>query len=88
MALNLYLDDCANASLLADLLVQAGHTVVRPGDVGMLGVDDDAHLAYAAAHGLILVTKDPDDFLVLHRAATRSTTASLGSTRTTTSAGT
>ena len=37
MALNLYLDDCANAGLLANLLTQAGHTVVRPGDVGMRG---------------------------------------------------
>jgi predicted nuclease of predicted toxin-antitoxin system len=66
VALNLYLDDCANADLLADLLRQAGHTVVRPGDVGMLGEEDDAHLAYAVAHGLILLTKNPHDFQDLH----------------------
>ena len=66
MALNLYLDDCANADLLADLLTQAGHGVVRPGDTGTLGVADDLHLAYAAPHGLILVTKNPQDFRTLH----------------------
>src|ERR1700733_12151391 len=66
VALTLYLDDCANAGLLADLLSQAGHTVVRPGDVGMRGAADDAHLAYAIAHGLILITKNPKDFRILH----------------------
>jgi predicted nuclease of predicted toxin-antitoxin system len=66
VALTLYLDDCANAGLLADLLSQAGHTVVRPGDVGMRGAADDAHLAYAIAHGLILITKNPKDFRIQH----------------------
>lgn len=66
MALNLYLDDCANSDLLADLLRQAGHTVVRPTEAGTSGIEDEAHLAYAKAHGLVLVTKDPDDFEDLH----------------------
>ena len=66
MALNLALDDCANSDLLADLLRQAGHTVVRPTEVGTSGVDDDVHLAYAKSHGLVLITKDPDDFHLLH----------------------
>jgi predicted nuclease of predicted toxin-antitoxin system len=66
VALNLYLDDCANAGLLADLLTRAGHAVVRPGDVGMRGAKDDAHLAYAVACVLILVTKNPRDFQDLH----------------------
>jgi predicted nuclease of predicted toxin-antitoxin system len=59
VALNLYLDDCANSDLLADLLTQAGHSVVRPADVGLTGEDDDVHLGHAIQHGLILVTKDP-----------------------------
>jgi hypothetical protein len=67
VALNLYIDDCANSDLLAHLLRRAGHTVVRPGDVGNSGVDDDVHFAYAAAQGLVLVTKDPDDFQLLHQ---------------------
>jgi hypothetical protein len=69
VALNLYLDDCANSDLLADLLRQAGHGVVRPGDVGTSSADDDLHLAYAAANGLVLITKDPDDFILLHQQA-------------------
>jgi Domain of unknown function (DUF5615) len=66
VALTLYLDDCANADLLAHLLTQAGHAVVRPGDVGTLGVADDVHLTYAAAHRLVLITKNPHDFQDLH----------------------
>jgi predicted nuclease of predicted toxin-antitoxin system len=66
VALKLYLDDCANADLLALLLTQAGHTVVRPADAGTSGEEDDVHLAYAVKHGLVLVTKDPDDFHALH----------------------
>ncbi len=66
MALNLYLDDCANSNLLAEFLTRAGHTVVRPEDVGLTGEDDDVHLGHVIQHGLILVTKDPDDFHELH----------------------
>jgi hypothetical protein len=66
VALNLYLDDCADSNLLVDLLRQAGHTVVRPRDAGITGEDDDVHLAYAVGHNLILVTKNPQDFRALH----------------------
>ena len=66
MALGLYLDDCANELLLTRLLIQVGHTVIRPVDVGNDGVDDPVHLTYAIQYGLILVTKDPDDFVALH----------------------
>ena len=68
MALDLYLDDCADARLLADLLRQAGHTVTRPADVGLVGQDDDVHFAFAATKRLTLLTKNPADFLALHRA--------------------
>jgi hypothetical protein len=64
--LHLYLDDCADSDLLHDLLRQAGHTVVRPRDAHLDGADDDSHLAYTAQNGLILVTKNPADFLDLH----------------------
>ncbi len=68
MALNLYLDDCSNADRLADLLRQAGHQVVRPTDagVGLDGEDDDVHFAFASAHGLTILTKNPADFEALH----------------------
>lgn len=64
MALKLYLDDCMNSDLLAALLRQAGHQVVRPTDtnVGLEGEDDDVHYAFAAANGLTILTKNPADF--------------------------
>lgn len=70
MALNLYLDDCANANLLADLLDKAGHRVARPTDaaVGLEGADDEAHFQFAVAHALTVITKNPADFLVFHEA--------------------
>jgi Domain of unknown function (DUF5615) len=68
VALNLYLDDCSNSDLLADLLQQAGHRVVRPTDegVGLGGEDDDVHFEFAAAHDLTIITKNPADFQTLH----------------------
>ena len=68
MALNLYLDDCSNSDLLADLLRQAGHRVARPTDegVGLDGEDDQVHFGFAAAHGLAIITKNPADFKALH----------------------
>ncbi len=68
MALRLYLDDCANSDLLADLLRQSGHTVVRPADAGLEGEDDAVHFAHAATNGLCIITKNPADFLDLHEA--------------------
>ena len=67
MALHLYLDDCANSDLLALALRQAGRTVVRPGDVGTAWKADLVHFRYAQQHSLVLVTKNPGDFLALHR---------------------
>jgi hypothetical protein len=68
VALSLYLDDCSNSDLLADLLRQAGHRLVRPTDpdVGLDGEDDEVHLAFAAAQGLTIITKNAADFLELH----------------------
>lgn len=68
MALNLYLDDCSNSDLLATLLRQAGHQVLRPTDnaVGLEGEHDHVHFAFAAAQGLAIITKNPADFKALH----------------------
>lgn len=66
MPLSLYLDDCANSDLLADLLRQSGHRVVRPADSGLIGADDDVHFAFAAANHLTIITKNPSDFENLH----------------------
>ncbi len=68
MALNLYLDDCTNSDLLADLLQEAGHRVVRPTDDGveLSGNDDKVHFDFAAANNLAIITKNPGDFKALH----------------------
>jgi hypothetical protein len=68
VALKLYLDDCSNSDLLANLLRQAGHEVVRPTDeeVELTGEDDPVHFDFAAAHDLTLITKNPADFKALH----------------------
>jgi hypothetical protein len=66
VALNLYLDDCANSDLVALLLTQAGHAIVRPAEAGIAWEDDDVHFQYAKMHHLVLITKNPRDFRVLH----------------------
>jgi hypothetical protein len=68
LSLRIYLDDCANSAELARCLVAAGHQVVTPVQAGLRGRADALHYAYAAAHGLALLTKDPDDFQALHQA--------------------
>src|SRR5262249_18394119 len=61
-----YLDDCAYDKELVRWLEQAGHQVVTPAQAGITGRADDVHFRYAADHGLVLLTKNPDDFLELH----------------------
>jgi hypothetical protein len=61
-----YLDDCADANDLVALLRQAGHTVRTPRTENTRGIDDPLHLAYAVAHGCVLITKNPKDFRFLH----------------------
>lgn len=68
MSLKIYLDDCANSRDLIRVLRAAGHDVVIPADVGLTGARDPAHFAHAAAAGLVLLTKNPRDFAVLHQA--------------------
>jgi predicted nuclease of predicted toxin-antitoxin system len=41
--------------------------VETPVESGLKGRRDEEHFVYAASRGLILVTKDPDDFEDLHR---------------------
>lgn len=67
MSLRLYLDDCMFARRLRDISIEHGHEVVTPLDAGLLGVDDDVHFAYASEQGLIVLTANPKDFVVLHR---------------------
>ncbi len=66
MSQKIYLDDCAYAKELVRLLEAAGHQVTAPRQAGTTGRDDEVHFRYAAANGLILLTKNSDDFLELH----------------------
>ncbi len=68
MALALYLDDCAVSHPLRALLIGAGHQFTVPADAGLAGAAGEEHLTYAAQHELILLTKNPRDFLDLHDA--------------------
>jgi hypothetical protein len=62
----IYLDDCAYDKELVRQLEQAGHQVVTPAGAGTTGQADDVHFTYAASHDLLLLTRNPDDFLELH----------------------
>jgi hypothetical protein len=64
--MNLYLDDDNVARRLIALLIRAGHLVTVPADVGLAGVSDARHLVGTIQRGLVLVTRNHDDFLELH----------------------
>ena len=52
--------------LLAKLLRKAAHDVQMPRDVGTAGAPDAVHLTRAIADGRICLTKNHDDFWILH----------------------
>jgi len=62
----IYLDDCADDNLLGILLRNARHVVITPRAARTLGWNDLDHLEYAATHGYVLLTKNPEDFIDLH----------------------
>ena len=69
MSLKIYLDDCAFAHRLRQLLLEAGHDVQVPAEVDPLltGATDEAHFAHAQTVGRIILTLNPKDFLVLQQ---------------------
>ncbi len=64
--MRLYLDDDTAQPLLAKLLRKAGHDVQMPGDIGTSGAPDPVHLMRAIQDDRVLVTKNHDDFWILH----------------------
>src|SRR5262245_10694114 len=62
-----YLDDNFADQALAGSLRKAGHTVFRPADFGLTGASDARHLERAIREGLVVLTKDRDDFHELHQ---------------------
>jgi predicted nuclease of predicted toxin-antitoxin system len=69
LSLNIYLDDCAFAKTLVQFLQAAGHRVVTPLEAGTSGKADEEHFQFAVSQGLVLLTKNPDDFAQLHEAS-------------------
>jgi hypothetical protein len=65
--MNLYLDDNINKGQLAGRLRKAGHHVTLPAAVGLAGSADSRHFLHALEQGLVSMTKDHEDFFVLHR---------------------
>jgi predicted nuclease of predicted toxin-antitoxin system len=64
--MNLYLDDNTCKAVLVAMLRKAGHTIVIPADVGCAGVSDARHFLHAINTGMVVLTKDHEDFLELH----------------------
>ena len=65
--MNLYLDDDSAKGALVVRLKKAGHQVVVPADALLTGASDPRHLLYAVQHGLVLLTRNHDDFQDLHQ---------------------
>jgi predicted nuclease of predicted toxin-antitoxin system len=64
--MKLYLDDDSRHGILADLLRQAGHDVIDPGQADLAGENDPVHFAWTISQGRVLISKNHDDFLELH----------------------
>lgn len=64
--MRLYLDDDTASAVLTNLLRKAGHEVQLPSDVGMSGAADAVHLTRAIHDNRVCVTKNHDDFWILH----------------------
>jgi predicted nuclease of predicted toxin-antitoxin system len=64
--MRLHLDDDTASALVANLLRRAGHDVQVPSDVGMTGAPDPVHLTRSIADDRVCITKNHDDFWILH----------------------
>jgi predicted nuclease of predicted toxin-antitoxin system len=64
--MNLYLDDNSAKPSLVAALRKAGHQVALAANVGRSTTTDPQHLTHCALQGLVLLTKDHDDFEDLH----------------------
>lgn len=63
----LYFDDDSQDRAVVRGLRDRGIDCYVSGVVGTEGLEDDAHLAFAAERGWCLVTRNEADFVVLHR---------------------
>ena len=65
--MNIYLDDDSAKGALVARLKKDGHQIVVPTDVSLSGAADPRHLLRAVENGLVLLTRNHDDFQDLHR---------------------
>lgn len=63
---DLYLDDCLDGDELIAFLRSAGHFVEYPRHAETKDWDDPDHVEFAAQHGYILLTQNPNDLLDIH----------------------
>ncbi len=68
MSLKLLIDEDSKAKLLVILLLQAGHNVLTVNDAGLSGQTDRIVFDYARKEGRLVLTRNYDDFQVLHEA--------------------
>jgi len=64
--MKIYLDDDSAEVLLIRLLQGAGHDVVTADQVGNRGIEDPAHFLYAVRDGRAVITRNHDDYKLLH----------------------
>jgi len=62
----LYLDDDVASRLLANLLRNTGNDVQLPSEAAISGKPDPVHLTYAIGEDRICITKNYEDYLILH----------------------
>ena len=69
MAIRFHLDENVSKAI-ADALRQEGIDVTTAPETGLLGADDEEHIAFAQKENRVIFTQD-DDFLRLHHTGAR-----------------
>ncbi len=64
--MRIYLDDNTTDPRLMIELRKRGHIVVEPSDASLDGASDARHFVYSIEKGLVILTRDADDFRNLH----------------------
>lgn len=67
MSLRLLLDEDSQAKLLVDLLRNANHDVMTVNEANLMGKPDSVVLDYARKNLRLLLTRNCNDFLILHK---------------------
>lgn len=68
MSLRLLIDEDSQAKRLVELLRNAGHDVITAREADLMAKPDSLVLDYARQSGRLVLTKNSNDFNILHRA--------------------